>query len=294
MILVTGASGMVGSVLVQKLLEENKTVRVFCRHPDKSKDPNFPQNVDKIHGSILEPKALDRAMDGVESVIHLVGILFESKDQTFERVHSEGTKLIIEAALRSGVNRIIYLSALGTRPNASSRYHQTKWRAEEHLHQSQMDFTIFRPSVIFGPFDDFTNQFARIARLSPVLPLFGDGQAKMQPVGVEDVVNCLLFALENPDTIGKTYELGGAEVMSFQEIINEILLATDMKRLTVPIPFALLNMNAWMLEKIVPHPPFTVDQLLMAKEDNICKPPTPWEYFGIQPKGFREGIREFI
>ncbi|MBF0383415.1 MAG: complex I NDUFA9 subunit family protein [Magnetococcales bacterium] len=294
MILVSGATGLVGSNLIKKLSAQGKKVRGICRNPTKVNNSDYPDEVQLLKGDILEPASLDETLADVDTVIHLVGILFEVGGRTFADVHFKGTENLLNAAKKANVKRFIHVSALGTRFDAASRYHQTKWQAEEAVRNSGLDYTIFRPSVIFGPEDKFANQFAEMVAKSPVAPILGDGTARMQPVWVNDVTQCLTHAIEEPTTIGQTYELGGPDILTFRQIIDEILLATGKQRLKVPIPFPILTMNAWIMERVLPSPPVTVDQLIMAQEDNICKADPPWQSFGITPKSFATGIREFL
>ncbi|MBF0126435.1 MAG: NAD(P)H-binding protein, partial [Magnetococcales bacterium] len=214
MILITGCTGQVGSALIRKLLREGKNpneIRGLVRHPGTTRDPAFPREIELFKGDVADPRTVAAAMEGVRQVMHLVGILVESGLETFHRVHVEGTRHVVEAAKKAGVSSLIGVSALGTRPHAPSRYHQTKWQAEESIRRSGLPYTLFRPSVIFGPLDDFTNQLANMARFSPVVPILGRGTIRMQPVWVEDVVHCLARSLEDPSLRGETLEMGGPE-----------------------------------------------------------------------------------
>lgn len=292
-ILVTGCTGFVGSSLARQLVGAGHQVRGLVRHPGQAKDATLGQAVELLPGSVLDPAALDRAMAGVEAVIHLVGILVETGQQTFQRVHVEGTRHVLEAAQRRGVRRYLHMSALGTRPHARSRYHQTKWAAEELVRASGLAWTIFRPSVIFGPRDNFVNQFARILQFSPIAPLLGDGSAKMQPVWVEDVAHCFTLALTNDACVDHVYDLVGPDQLPFRDIMRAILNATGKTRLTLPIPFALLRLEAAILERLLPTPPLTTDQLLMAEEDNVGDPEPMRRTFGVTPRAFADGLLDY-
>ncbi|MBF0626042.1 MAG: complex I NDUFA9 subunit family protein [Magnetococcales bacterium] len=293
MILITGSSGFVGSCLVRRLTAAGLAVRGFARRPTKTREAGLPK-IALAAGSVRDPASLDLAMEGVGRVIHLVGILTESGRDTFEAIHHQGTRNVVDAALRAGVERFIHVSALGTRPGAASRYHQTKWAAEEYVRHSGLDYTILRPSVIFGPHDAFTNLFARILRFSPVLPILGDGRALLQPIAVEDVAHCIQNALGNPDTIGRTYELGGPERIPFQELLEIIARTLGKTPRPLHLPMPLLRLEAAVLERLLPRPPLTTDQLIMAQEDNICDIDPMERTFGLVPRDFREGIREFL
>ncbi len=269
MILITGCSGFVGSTLAAVLVNAGHRVKGLARHPRQDQHGDFP-DIPMVAGSILEPDSLDRTMEGVDTVIHLVGILVEKGAQTYESVHHQGTRNVLTAALKAGVKRYLHMSALGTREGAASQYHQTKWAAECAVRESNLAWTIMRPSVIFGPRDNFVNIFINMAKFAPALPLLGSGSAQMQPVWVEDVARCFLLALDKPETIGRTYELGGPDRLTFREILEAILEARNKRRLLLPIPFALLKPQAALMERLLPTPPLTNDQLIMAQEDNTC------------------------
>ena len=192
------------------------------------------------------------------------------------------------------------MSALGTRPNAVARYHQSKWAAEEIVRGSGLDYTIFRPSIIYGPRDHFVNLFAKMSRLSPVLPIIGSGQSKLQPVPVADVATCFVRALTEPKSIGQTYDLCGGETLSFEQVLDAILQVTGRK--TMEIAFARWRWRDFkpaLLEFIFPKllgkaPPLNHDQLIMLGEDNVGNPQPANELFGLKPILFSEGIRQYI
>ncbi|MBF0144901.1 MAG: complex I NDUFA9 subunit family protein [Magnetococcales bacterium] len=293
MILITGCTGFLGSELIRQLREAGKDVRGFARHNGPFKDPNLRGLMVSV-GSILDPQALARAMVGVDQVIHLVGILVETRGQSFADIHPLGTENVLNAAKKAGVNRFIHMSSLGTRPDAKSRYHQTKWQSEEAVRQSGLDFTILRPSVIFGRHDSFTTLFANMARYSPVLPLLGHGDNRMQPVWVEDVARFIVQCLDDSEAVGQTYELGGPEQLTFKEILEKILENTGRHRALVPVPFSLLKLQAAFLERLLPKPPLTRDQLIMAGEDNVTDMEVPWDRYGIQPRRFSDEIGHYL
>ncbi|MBF0176155.1 MAG: complex I NDUFA9 subunit family protein [Magnetococcales bacterium] len=293
MILVTGCTGLVGYSLVRRLIDEGRLVRGFARNRPNWLDPAVSP-MQFYQGSILDLGALDAAMEGVEQVIHLVGILVETGRNTFANVHRQGTQNVVDVAKRHGVRRLIYMSSLGTRPNASSLYHRTKWEAEECLRHGGVPYTIFRPSVIFGPRDHFVNQFARIIRYLPFMPILGDGQSRMQPVWVEDVVHCVVTALADVTTIDQTFELGGPERLSFAEIMETIASAMGKSRVKFFLPMPLLRLEAAILERLLPRPPLTSDQLIMLREENICDINLMIKTFKIEPRNFREEIRTYL
>ncbi|MBF0135096.1 MAG: complex I NDUFA9 subunit family protein [Magnetococcus sp. DMHC-1] len=293
MILVTGCTGLVGNSLVRRLLDEGHPVRGLSRKPPARQDPTT-KSLQFFRGSVADVATLDGAMEGVDTVIHLVGILVETGTQTFANIHQVGTQNVVDVAKRRGVQRIIHMSSLGTRPQAASLYHRTKWEAEEYLRRSNLPHTIFRPSVIFGARDNFVNQFARIMRYTPFMPILGDGRSRMQPIWVEDVVHCVVTAMNDPETIGQTFELGGPERLTFIEIMEAIAATMGKNRLKFYLPMPLLRLEAAVMERLLPRPPLTSDQLLMLREDNICDIDTMVKTFKIEPRNFREGIRTYL
>jgi len=191
------------------------------------------------------------------------------------------------------------MSALGTRARARSRYHQTKCAAEELVRQSELQWTIFRPSLIYGPGDAFVNLFARMSRWSPVLPVMGSGQGKLQPVAVEEVARCFVSALDEPASVGQTYDLCGPDALTFSAVLDDILAATGRRRLKVCIPMSLARFQAQVLEVVWPRlfgrvPPLNREQLLMLEEDNVGDPGPASRLLGLKSETFRSGIRRFL
>ena len=294
-VLITGASGFVGRAVTGEVVRAGHSVRALVRRPP----PEDDGSVVWVPGSILAPEALREAARGCEAVIHLVGIIGEVGDQTFERVHHEGTLRVLEACQSAGVGRWIHMSALGTRPGAASRYHRTKWAAEEAVRGSGLRWTIFRPSVIYGPGDGFVNLFERMSRWSPVLPVIGRGTARLQPVPVESVAQAFARSLDAECTIGKTYDLCGTDRLTLAEILATILRVTGRRRLRMPVPRAVAQVQAHLLEAIFPAllgraAPLSCDQLRMLDEDNLGDPAPAQRDLGILPVGFEAGLRRFL
>lgn len=248
---------------------------------------------------VFQPDSLAQAMSGTQAVIHLVGIISQAGRNTFENVHLRGTQNVLVAATQAGVRRLVHMSALGTRPNAASLYHQTKWAAEEEVRRSGLDYTLLRPSLIFGPRDHFVNLFARISRFSPALPVMGNGRARFQPVAVEVVGSAFTRCLTEPASVGLTLDLCGPEILTFNQILDEILQTLGRRRLKLHIPLGLARVQAAILEWIFPKllrqaPPLNRDQLIMLQEDNVGNSEQAVELFGLKPVRFRDGIRKYL
>ena len=256
-------------------------------------------NASAFCGNVLQAGTLAPALSGVDAVIHLVGIISEIGEQTFENVHLRATQNMVAAAKRAAVRRFIHMSALGTRPQAASRYHQTKWAAEEIVRGSGLEWTIFRPSLIYGPGDHFVNLFAKLAQLSPVLPVMGPGTARMQPVAVEAVAACFVKALTEPGAAGRTFDVCGPETLTFPEILRAILAATGRKRFLVRVPLGVARVQAACLEWLYPvllhrAPPLNRDQLILLQEDNLGDAGPANTLFGLRHASFAAGIARYL
>jgi uncharacterized protein YbjT (DUF2867 family) len=300
-VFVTGATGFVGNEIVQRLREEGHRIRILVRNPEASQAQKaVSQYSAELHrGDIMQPDSLAPGLKGMDAVVHLVGIISEAGASTFENIHTRGTLNMVDAAEKVGVKRFIHMSALGTRADAVSRYHKSKWAAEELVRSSRLHHTIFRPSLIYGPKDHFVNLFAKISRLSPVVPVIGNRHSRFQPVGVEMVARAFVAALSEPRAVGQTYDLCGPERFTLGEMIDQILATLGRKRLKVQVPPALARGQAAFLELLFQRllrqpPPLNRDQLLMLQEDNIGDPAPANDLFGLEQKGFREGIERYL
>ena len=293
MILITGSTGFVGRNIVKRAREKGLKLKCLVRSPERARSV-LGDNIEFAQGDVLNSNSLDKAMDSVEAVIHLVGIIVETKGASFESVHYHGTVNVVEAAKKAGVKRYLHMSALGTRAEAKSRYHKTKWQAEEHVRNSELDWTIFRPSVIFGHEDEFINMFIRMIKLSPIIPIIGRGEGKIQPVWVRDVAECFLKALEKNDTIKKVFELGGYDKFNVEELIDLILKIKEKNRLKIKLPLSLMKLNAALIETLFANPPLTSDQLIMLEEENTCDVSIIKNVFEIKPKRVEDYLKEFM
>ena len=240
-VFVTGGTGFVGREIVRELHDAGHSARLLVRNAN----PAVLRLAERFHaeirqGDLLDAASLPKTMQGTEAVIHLVGIISEFDGQTFENIHARGTKNVVQAALIAGVKRFVHMSALGTRADAVSRYHQTKWAAEQAVSESLLNWTIFRPSLIYGPDDQFVNLFARMAKWSPVLPVMAGKSVTFQPVTVQDVARCFVRALTEPRSFRQVFDVCGPDRLTLKEILNAILKATNQKCLLIPVPLSLL------------------------------------------------------
>ena len=287
MILVTGGTGFVGTHLLRRLLSEGREMRLLVRDPARVAT-DLRERVQTATGDVRDLASVRAAVQGADAAIHLVGIIRESRGADFEVMHVQATEHVLAACKEAGVRRYLHMSALGTWPNAASRYHQTKWKAEELVRASGLDWTIFRPSVIVGRGQDFTRQLVEMMGHAPIIPIIGTGRARLQPTGIDDVTTCFARALDLTETIGQTYELGGPETFTLQEVMEMLARSAGLRKPKVHLPIALLRPAVWLMERLVPNPPLTLDQLTMLQEDNTCDITAMKRGFGIEPARFQD------
>ena len=291
-VFVTGGTGFVGKAVIHALQAHGVRVRCLVR-PGSEVDLKGFEAIDRVPGDVLEPKGIAESMQGCRAVIHLVGIIREhpASGVVFERLHSLATANIVAAAQEAGVHRYLQMSALGVRPEARSRYHRTKWEAEESVRKSGLDWTIFRPSVIYGRGDGSISMLAAMIRRLPVVPVLGDGRYRLQPVAVEQVAEGFARALDRPATIGKTYEVGGPQSYAFTEILDQIGTVLGKPRVRkLYQPLALMRPLVRLLEPF-PFFPITSDQLVMLEENNVCDPSPFYGDFDLKPIQLPDGLQ---
>ena len=268
---VFGGSGFIGRYVVRDLAVRGWLVRAAVRRPDEAlflKTSGALGQITPVAANIRDRASVMRAVAGAETVINLVGILHESGPQKFQPVQAEGPRIIAEESAKSGVRHLVHVSAIGADSNSSSAYARTKAAGEAGVRQAFPGATILRPSIVFGPEDDFFNRFAQMAMLSPALPLIGGGTTRFQPVYVGDVANAVMKAIETPDAAGKTYELAGPKVYSFAELMRLVLAEIDRKRVLLPLPFPVASLMGSIMQ-CLPNPQLTADQVRLLKRDNV-------------------------
>jgi NADH dehydrogenase len=299
-IFVSGASGFVGSAVVDELLARDYGVSALTNKRPVHQRPGLRS----FSGGLFDAAAVDAAMDGCDAAIHLVGIIFENPatGSTFDRIHTQGTRAVVEAAARKGVKRFLHMSALGTRPTAVSNYHKTKYAAERIVETSGLDWTIFRPALIHGPGGEFMDMEAHWARHSAppflFMPYFGaglsgcGGAGKLQPVFVGDVARAFVDAVDKPQTIGEVYPLVGPDRFTWPEFhracAKEI---TGKQPLVMPMPVWVgLTLAAVLPSSLLG---FNRDQILMSQEDNIADPGKAAGEFGWEPRAMIPLLHEY-
>jgi len=246
-----------------------------------------------IQADLLDDVAVGAAIAGADRVVNLVGILTESTTQTYRAIHVEGARRVALAAQRHGVMRLIHISALGASPTSPAISDQTKAQGERAVREVFPHATIVRPRLVFGEDDHFFSRFAGMIRSSPVLPLIGGGSTRFQPVFVGDMTAGLVELLKRSDAAGKTYEFGGPQVYSFKVLLELLLTALNRQRVLIPIPFALAEMQAGLLE-LLPNPPLTRDQVRLLKTDKVVSGTEPTlGDLGVQPRSLEEFLAVF-
>lgn len=286
MILVTGGTGFVGRRLVARLLESGARVRLLVR------SAAAVPGAEVCRGDVRDLAAAVPAARGCQAVIHLVGIIREHKGATFRRVHVGGTRTIVHACQEVGVPRLLHMSALGARPRARSRYHRTKWEAEEIVRASGLAATIFRPSVIFGAGNSFLPQLRSLLHRAPIIPIIGPGTSLLQPIWMEDVVSCFLGALQNADTAGRAYDLGGPETYGFEQLLDLLAQEEGVEKPKLHLPTWLMRPAVAILSRLLPGFPLTSDQLAMLTEDNVCDTTEMRQTFAVEPASLRHHLRD--
>lgn len=290
LVTVFGGSGFLGRHVVRELAMRGYRIRAAVRRPELAGHLQPLGNMGQIQpvqANLRARWSVDRAVEGADHVVNLVGILFESGRQAFASVHEAGARAVAEAAAAAGAG-LTHVSAIGADPGSASAYARTKAAGEKAVMETIPGAVVFRPSILFGPEDDFFNRFAAMARLSPALPLVGGGGTKFQPVYVGDVAEAIARSVDGKVAGGRVYELGGPEVRSFRELMEEMLQIVGRRRLLVPVPWWLATLMGSVLG-LLPRPLLTADQVTLLKTDNVVSREAieegrTFSALGIQPQ----------
>ncbi len=274
---VFGGSGFLGRHIVRALVKRGWRVRVAVRSPNEAlflKTAGAVGQVAIMQANIRDEASVRKAVKGVDAVVNLVGILYETRKQKFSAVQAKGARTVAQSAANEGVKRFVQLSAIGASSKSEAAYAQSKAAGEAAVLEAIPQAVILRPSIVIGPEDDFFNRFAKMAALSPALPLVGGGETLYQPVAVQDVAQATCEALENPDCGGKIYELGGPNIFSFKNLMEIMLRHTGQKRILAPVPFFAAQLIS-RFTQFLPNPPLTPDQVIMLRSNNIANDNLP-------------------
>jgi uncharacterized protein YbjT (DUF2867 family) len=301
LVTVYGGSGFLGRHTVRAIARTGARIRVAVRRPELAGHLQPLGGVGQIvpvQANVRFPDSLLAAAQDADAVINLVGILFATGKQTFKSVQDEGARNVAEAAKAAGVDTLVHVSAIGADPDSPSIYARTKAAGEAAVRSVYKNATILRPSVVFGPEDEFFNRFAALARLSPALPLIGGGHTKFQPVFVGDVAQAIVAGLEGRADAKAPYELGGAEILTMRQVMERVLAYTMRSRLLVPLPFWLAKLQGAILQWL-PNPPLTVDQVRLLENDNVVsaeaiKAGRTLEGLGIEPVPIANVVPDYL
>lgn len=305
MFFIAGGTGFIGSHLVDALSKGNYACRCLVRTEERAKVCK-KANFEAVIGDITDRKSLEGRLDDCDIVIHLVGIIEEKGDMTFERVHIEGTKNLIDEAKKANIKHIFYQSALGASTNSFAKYYRTKAGAEEIVRTSGIPYTIFRPSLVIGRGDGFTEKLKELVHLGPVVPIPGSGKGKFQPIYVEDWVRCFMTVFSDASRIAhyalRIYEFGGPEHLTYDEIVLQLMEVMNIHKPLLHIPVKLIKLSlplsgishdiGRLLGKKIPT--VTGEQLSLLQLDNICDINSVERDFGFVPITYSEALRKFI
>ncbi|MDO9223092.1 MAG: complex I NDUFA9 subunit family protein, partial [Caulobacter sp.] len=292
LVTVFGGTGFVGRQVVRALAKRGYRVRVAARNVGRGYRLRMLGDVGQIEivqANVRDAASVARALDGAEACVNLVAVLYESGRQGFEALHAQGARAIAQAAAREGITRFVQMSAIGADPQSGSKYASTKAMGEAAVREIIPGAVILRPSVIFGPEDNFFNQFAAMATVSPALPLVGGGHTRFQPVYVGDVAAAVAATIDNPEAAGRTYELGGPATYSFRDLMGFLLREIGRNRVLVPVPWPIAGLIGRIgdLQAMVPVVPplLTSDQVALLKVDNVVAAGAPGlPELGIEPR----------
>jgi uncharacterized protein YbjT (DUF2867 family) len=294
-VFVTGGTGFLGRHVVRALLAHGFLVRCLVRPGSEGGLRGF-ESIDRVPGDVLRPEHLAPSAEGCAAVVHLVGIIREHRAHgiTFDRLHVQATLNMLALAKTAGITRYLQMSALGASPDARSRYHQTKGRAEDAVRQSGLRWTIFRPSIILGPGDQFLSRLAGMIRRLPAVPVLGDGKYRLQPVSVEHVAEGIARALLDGTSAGQTYDVAGPRPYAFVEILDEIGTALGRPRVRkVHVPMAAVKATTRAFQWL-PLYPLTLDQIAMLEEASVADPSRFYRDFDIRPEPLAESLRRYL
>jgi len=302
LVTVFGGSGFIGRQVVRALAKRGLRVRVACRRPNLAYGMRLMGDVGQIEivqANIRVPSSVDRALEGAEGCVNLVGVLYESGRQRFQSLHAMGAETVARACAARGIVRLVQMSALGADADSASKYARTKAMGEAAARAAVPSAVVIRPSVVFGPEDELFNRFAAMASLSPALPLPGGGHTRFQPVYVGDVAKAIAECLTDASARGRTFELGGPEVMSFRRLLQLVLAETRRSRLLLPLPWplaGLIGMAGDIQARVLPIAPLlTSDQVELLKSDNVVSPGAPGlADLGIEPVAVEAVIESYL
>lgn len=300
-ITIFGGSGFLGRHLVQAFAKTGARMRVAVRRPELAghlRPAGGVGQIKPVQANIRVPESLRAPVEGADAVINLVGILAPTGRQTFKAVQDEGARHVAEAARAAGAKVMVHVSAIGADPRSPSAYGRSKAAGEQAVQEVFPEALIVRPSIVFGPEDQFFNRFAGLARLLPALPLIGGGKTRFQPIFVGDVAKAILAGVEGRTREGATLELGGPEILTLKEVLERVLAYTMRRRWLVPVPFPIAKLQGAILQ-FLPNAPLTLDQVRLLQNDNVVSEEAKrggrtLEGLGIEPVAIEAVVPDYL
>ncbi|HWE95181.1 MAG TPA: complex I NDUFA9 subunit family protein [Tepidisphaeraceae bacterium] len=296
LVTVFGGTGFLGRHTVRALAKAGHRIRVAVRYPNKGFFLPPYGTVGQIvlaRCNVCEADEVRAAVQGAGAVVNLTGILYQSGEQSFEHLHIDAAEAIAQAAKDTGAKTLVHVSAIGADKDAAASYAASKGEGEARVRAAFPNAAIVRPSIVFGPEDDFFNRFAGLARFLPGLPLIGGGKTRFQPVFVGDVAAAIAKLADDPALGGKTYELGGPTIYTFKELMQIVLQETGRSRMLVPVPFALATLKAMFLQ-FLPGRLLTPDQVTLLRSDNVVTGPDTLAALGIPPSSVEAEVPAYL
>ena len=278
-----------GRNVVKALRTRGKEVRCLVRTSAR-KSAVVDYHVEIAYGDILDPAALKEAMREVDTVIHLVAIIREKRNQGFDLINRQGTERVVQAAREAGVKHLVHMSAIGAQDNPDYPYLYSKWQGEQAVINSGLTYTIFRPSIQFGEGDEFINTLAGVVKAFPVVPVAGSGMVRLQPISVEEVGAMVSLVVDDPHFGGRTIEIGGPDHLTYEEIVDIIRRTLKVKRFKVHVPLPIMKSLIRIMEAVIPNPPATTSQLELLALDNVTDIDSVDKAFRMKPRSLEGNI----
>lgn len=304
LVTVFGGSGFIGTYVVRALARRGWRIRVAVRKPHlamKLRPFGDVGQIQLVRANVAVEESVAAALEGADACVNLVGILYQTPGRSFRRVHVEGAKIVAEACRAAGITDLVQMSAIGADVDGQSEYARTKGEGEQVALKAVPTARIVRPSIVFGPEDGFFNRFAAMAGWSPFLPLIGGGKTRFQPVYVGDVAQAIARCVEDFSTAGKTFELGGPEVLDFKALMQMTLAEIGKSRLLLPLPFSIASLVGLvgdlqcLLQPFAPEPIVTSDQVVTLHGDNVQRAGAPGlQELGVIPTGVESILPTYL
>lgn len=289
MIVVTGGAGFLGRRVVAALRARDQQVRVLIRRPAQAEVVK-PYGTEVAYGDTGDADSLNRAFEGATGLVHLVAVIRKRRGATFRSVNIEGARNVYSAASVSGIRRSVFVSAIGAAPRSPEPYFASRWAGEEEARASGIPTTVVRFSSLFGEGDEFFNVLGALVKVAPVVPIPGRGRTRFQPVHVEDAARVCVNAFLDDSKIGRTFELGGPDVLTYRQMVSTVARAMGKRRLQVPVPPAVMGPAVTVMSWLMESPPVTPDQFRMLRYDSVGKPDLVESEFRFKPRPLRGNI----